>query len=218
VGGRAGTRIALIAVALAAAAWGGCSAEKHYQLLSFFFDGVPEPGGGPGAAGPIQAGPGAIGVLAVVSSHPDYVDGRCQECHGESAALGLAVNWFSELDSTSCAACHDPALDVYPYRHGPVAANECLWCHEAHESTYPYLLVAESPDMCLACHRFELLGFPQPPEHDDLGRDCLDCHHAHGGDEKYFLKPREAWGPPAQEAESPEAPIEPKETGEADME
>ncbi len=76
----------------------------------------------------------------------------------------------------------------------------------------------ESPDMCLSCHRFELLALRQPPEHDDLDRDCLDCHHAHGGDEKYFLKPREEWESPGGYVESSEAPIEPKEAGEADME
>jgi predicted CXXCH cytochrome family protein len=97
-----------------------------------------------------------------------------------------------------------------------VAANECLWCHEAHESTNRYLLVLESPDTCLACHRFEILGPRQPPEHDDPGRDCLECHHGHGGQVKYFLKPREDWGPPGEEAESSQARIEPKEEGESD--
>jgi hypothetical protein len=53
----------------------------------------------------------------------------------------------------------------------------------------------ESPDLCLACHRFELLGPRQPPEHEDLDRDCLDCHLGHGGERQYFLKPSDAWGP-----------------------
>ena len=34
-----------VAVMLAAVVAGGCSSEKRYRVLSFFFDGVPDPNG-----------------------------------------------------------------------------------------------------------------------------------------------------------------------------
>jgi predicted CXXCH cytochrome family protein len=206
-------------VAIAVAAFAGCSIEKHHELLSFFFDGVPEPVAyGPEAAG---GGPGPGGRVAasqIVSSHSAFTERRCEDCHGETGGFGLVVTGFSELDATVCRNCHGEIQGAYPRTHGPVAARECLWCHWPHESPNPYLLVEAPPDLCLGCHGFELRGLPQPPEHEDLGRDCLDCHRGHGSERPYFLKPPDTWLINGGETLSNSSGIEPKEAGETDME
>jgi predicted CXXCH cytochrome family protein len=189
--------------------------EKNYSLLSFFFDGVPEPGAGPGVR--TAGSPEAPGVMAVVSAHTAFTQERCHECHGETAAFGLVATGFGGLDSQSCLPCHPDDLESDLWIHGPVAQGECLWCHRPHESAYAYLLVKASPDLCLDCHRFELTGRRQPPEHADLDRDCLDCHLGHRGEDRYLLRPRDDWRPRPGETGSPGTPIEPKKSGETDM-
>jgi predicted CXXCH cytochrome family protein len=205
-------------VAVAAVVVVGCSVEKHYEVLSFFFDGVPQPGTGvPGGAGAAGAG-GRPAPAVIVSSHSAFTERRCEDCHGETGGFGLVVTGFSDLDATVCGNCHTQIMEEYPRMHGPVTAQECLWCHWAHESPYPHLLAQASPDLCLGCHGFELRGLPQPPEHVDLDRDCLDCHQGHGGQQRYFLKPVDAVPADTGETESKTSGIEPKEAGASDVE
>ena len=52
----------------------------------------------------------------------------------------------------------------------------------------------------------------------DLGRNCLDCHHGHGGAQPYFLKPLETAPADTGETESTTSGIEPKEAGASDVE
>jgi predicted CXXCH cytochrome family protein len=215
-GGRVGLRAALIAILAGAATWGGCSAEKRYGVLSFFFDGVPAPGAGYGVSEP--GAPEPPGAVLVASAHSAFTEERCSECHGETAAFGLVATGFGGLESDSCLPCHEEPVEADAHVHGPVAANECLWCHRAHESEHAYLLVKASPEMCLDCHRFEMRGPRQPPEHTDLERDCLDCHLGHQAKDRYLLRPPDAWRHGPAEPGSPERPIEPKRAGETDME
>jgi predicted CXXCH cytochrome family protein len=204
--------------AIAAAIIVGCSVEKHHDLLSFFFDGVPAPAAGrPGAGG----GPGAGGrpvPMPIVSAHSAFAERRCEDCHGETGGFGVVISGFSSLDATVCRTCHSQVGEEFPRMHGPVAAQECLWCHWAHESTYPHLLSAGTPELCLGCHGFELRDRPQPAEHEDLGRDCLDCHRGHGGQQQYFLKPPEPGPQDTAETESEPTEFEPRESGETEME
>jgi predicted CXXCH cytochrome family protein len=205
-------------VAIAVIVFAGCSVEKNYELLSFFFDGVPEPATGvPGAADAADAGRRPA-PPRIVSSHSAYAERRCEACHGETGGFGLVVSGFSELDSMVCRKCHGQVPAEYRRMHGPVTAQECLWCHRPHESAYPHLLAQRSPELCLGCHGFELRSLPQPPEHEDLARTCLDCHRGHGGQQRYFLRPREAVPADTGETESTSSGIEPKDAGETDIE
>jgi predicted CXXCH cytochrome family protein len=52
-----------------------------------------------------------------------------------------------------------------------------------------------------------MITLPQPPEHEDLQRDCRECHRAHGGEDPYFLLHE-----PAAE-ESGSEPSEPADAG-----
>ncbi len=94
---------------------------------------------------------------------------------------------LTKVESTVCLKCHAEVPKQHPIMHGPVVANACLWCHAPHESTIQPLLKSRAPELCLQCHGLEMTNLPQPPEHDDLQRDCLECHRAHGGEDPYFL-------------------------------
>ena len=184
---RAGAGAALAAAALCAA----CSIEKNYELLSLFFDGVPRPGTAPSGAAS-ERRPGDRASAAAVSAHSAYAERRCGECHGDQARFGLFGTGVSKLDASVCLNCHGQVLDEHPLLHGPVAARACLWCHQPHDSPQPFLLAAASPSLCLQCHRFQLQGAPPTPPHQDMQRDCLECHRGHGGAQRYFLREVEA--------------------------
>lgn len=181
---------AALALASGALLWAGCSVERDYELLSFFFDGVPEPAPAmvDGEPGPTRLGRTArISTTGAVSVHSAYLERRCAECHGDKARYGFRTEGFSKMGSSICLDCHQDSLEM-PRVHGPVAVGECLLCHEPHVSTHPKLLVEASPGLCLACHDLELEEAAPTPQHADLARDCLECHYGHGGDDLFFLK------------------------------
>jgi predicted CXXCH cytochrome family protein len=156
-----------------------CSVEEHYELLTFFFDGVPDPNApiaSPGAPGGVRV-PGAV-----YYTHQPYEEEACAECHQASRRLML-----TRVEPTVCRKCHPDVPGQYPIMHGPVVADACLWCHAPHESSIQPLLLARAPELCLQCHGLEMTTVPQPPEHDDLQRDCLECHRAHGGEDPFYL-------------------------------
>jgi predicted CXXCH cytochrome family protein len=179
--------IALIALMLALAT--GCSSEKRYKVLSFFFDGVPNPNAPAGAngaegdefAGGQQAG-GAPKLLAII--HKPYAENKCNDCHDNASGR---FDDFQKLDSSICLKCHDSLRTQYPVMHGPVAVGECNLCHVPHESTTPHLLRDDAPAVCTQCHQPELLS-PTPREHLMPTKSCLDCHSGHGGTEHGLLK------------------------------
>jgi predicted CXXCH cytochrome family protein len=182
-GGRRGTRTA-VAVALAlVAVWGGCAVTtENYDVLSFFFDGVPDPNAPmlPGAsAAQIRQSP-------TYSSHAPFTEDRCAECHERRFNLTPA-------DSDMCLRCHEDVPNEQPLMHGPVAAVACLWCHTAHESPYPALLKRAPRDVCVTCHDAALLSAERVPEHSpEATQSCLECHAGHGGTVRYFLLPHVA--------------------------
>lgn len=159
-----------------------CSAEKNYKVLSFFFDGVPDPNAPPVVEGAEATSSGsAPKMLAIV--HKPYAEGKCGECHeGDTSKFES----FQKLTSDVCMKCHAAKINQYPIMHGPVAAGECLLCHNPHESAVKGLLNDNSPQVCMQCHVPELLP-TDPPEHQNPKRSCLDCHVAHGGDKHGLL-------------------------------
>ncbi len=222
--GEAGHRpplAALIVLLAGAAAWTGCSIEKNYELLSFFFDGVPAPASISDEAAAGRRRPGGAAAAVRVSAHTAYLERRCAACHGDSAKFGLFASGFTQLDASVCMQCHEQVLAAYPRIHGPVAAEACLWCHQPHESPHAFLLAAASPDVCLQCHRLQMIEAPPQPHHEDLQRDCLECHLGHGGSAGYFLRSPEASVPHdeppepdrGQDAPADASPIEPGSRG-----
>jgi len=159
----------------------GCSAEKRYRVLSFFFDGVPAPGGGTRS--------GEAGGKRVVYSHRPYAEGKCGSCH-PSDQIDMSIGQptsITALSSDTCLKCHEKAPREFAVMHGPVAAVQCLLCHTPHESAAPHLLTSFPPRVCVQCHAPETM-LPKRPEHADEKADCLTCHVGHGGTSHGLLR------------------------------
>lgn len=197
--GRRG-RPALLALAAACAAswaWLGCSIEKHHAILSFFFDGVPDPS-------LVRAGQDAVAYArqtgGVVYVHEPYAKQQCGQCHS-----GPGGRMAAQVDSTPCLKCHEGAQERYRFMHGPVAAGACLWCHAPHESTVKPMLRQDPIKLCLRCHDAQFSSRRTIAAHADPQRNCVDCHSGHGGSERYFLHPAQgAQHPPPSRSPPPE--------------
>ena len=105
--------------------WTGCSVERNYELLSFFFDGVPNPNALPILAA--SGDPATIRASATYSAHTPYLEGECATCHGQGFTM-------RGIDVGVCLDCHAEVPDEHRYMHGPVAVGACLVCHVPHES------------------------------------------------------------------------------------
>ena len=154
--------------------WGGCSVEKNYKMLSFFFDGVPDPNA------PDQYGGLAMAQSPTYSEHQPFTQEACMECHTDPSDMTLAKN-----DSSMCSKCHVDVTYEYNYMHGAVLGEACLMCHNPHFSPLSNLLRDDGPGMCNQCHETKDDGLN--PSHLDLERNCIDCHSGHGGDTPFFL-------------------------------
>lgn len=159
--------------------WTGCSVEKHYELLSFFFDGVPDPS-------EAEQGGGLFAQELNVTyyRHQPFEEGACQQCHADITSLKSLRN-----DSSVCFKCHAGIRDEYAYMHAPVLTSNCLWCHDPHQATVPKLLRSPAPDLCQRCHNDRLLRSAHVDEPVEASSDCLECHSGHGGAARHFLKP-----------------------------
>jgi len=168
-----------------------CSPGTNYKILSFFFDGVPDPNA------PEQTKPDSLSVNAVKPVrvqqnrsrflqenylHPPYKDKECGDCHDIDQGFKL-VEKMPEL----CFTCHDDFSEEYPVLHGPVAMGACTECHHPHLAKNKKLLKRTGQDLCLYCH--DKVDILKNEAHEDLTDDtCTDCHNAHGGEDQYFLE------------------------------
>ena len=172
---------------------GACSAERKFKVLSFFFDGVPEPSSQNEAvtADSVRINLGATGrgrrrpvqrVQRALFLHPPFQEKACDTCH--SAGYG---NRLIEEPPDLCYSCHEDNRDKWAFLHGPVAAGLCTTCHNPHSSAYPKLLFAQGQDVCFKCHQKTVVFANEV--HDGIGNEaCTSCHNPHGGDEEYFLE------------------------------
>ncbi len=185
-----------------------CSVERHYETLSFFFDGVPDPNRPEPEvedqprvdyASLTSAQNAAMLSYQVaapeVTHHEPVKQRRCDECHVQDRSASTQAGWIGGLPqlvapiNELCQRCHEAPAGKYV--HGPVAARRCDFCHEPHQSLYPHLLRFESTDdLCRTCHVGET--FVSTELHQSfLGRACIDCHDPHAAELEYQL--REGW-------------------------
>ncbi len=202
--GRARFELLCVGVLGSVFGWTGCSVERNYELLSFFFDGVPNPNALPilAAAGD----PATIRASATYSAHTPYLEGQCVQCHGQGFTMG-------GIDPGICLDCHGDVPDQHRFMHGPVASGACVVCHVPHESAYPHLLKSDAQAVCAQCHAPEMLSVDRVPEHGDPGTSCLRCHTGHGDDRRYMLRDEPL---PVAEANSGDAAVDGADGGEND--
>src|SRR5437868_12147121 len=64
----------------------GCSTEKRYKVLSFFFDGVPNPHAPAASAqGELDSQQPGAAVRPIAYIHKPYGENKCNECHGTAS-------------------------------------------------------------------------------------------------------------------------------------
>jgi predicted CXXCH cytochrome family protein len=207
----------LLVLALVCAPLGGCTAQRQYKVLSFFFDGVPDPNAKPvDHPSVLNTGPNDQPVnkkLAVV--HQPYAAGNCRACHtsaptakpgdGTLAAASAAKDLkLVAFDSSLCVSCHKDKPGEFKVMHGPVAAAACMWCHEPHQSDNPALLKSGGPDLCCQCHDRQLLSKDQSG-HQTETKACLDCHFGHGAPDSNLLRPKQSAQIAQQESQQQES-------------
>jgi len=166
-----------------------CSPSTRYRVLSFFFDGVPEPGVpvvegyGPGPTGQDESAPGRARAPRVpVFAHAPFRENRCTACHNLNTG-----QLTKEVRAGLCMDCHTPPAEDAPYLHGPVAINDCVACHHFHASPHPKLLLQDLQSICFRCHDREDLS-AEPHDATIEGQACVVCHDPHGGAGRFFLK------------------------------
>lgn len=166
-----------------------CSPYAGKNMLTFFFDGVPENDTlttGLTGPGETQADTVRQEELLSVSAptrfiHYPYEEGDCASCHNE-----LSLGTMVEDQPGLCYLCHEDQSAVYDYLHGPVAGGYCTACHDPHMSESGKLLRKTGDDLCFYCHERE--SVLKNEMHLDLdGMLCMDCHNPHGGEDKYIF-------------------------------
>jgi len=180
-----------------------CSRTTQHRVLSFFFDGVPEPGGARDTAGASAGGQGSATVEPRLTApprqyyaHTPYRENRCGGCHDSTS--GQLIRAVAE---GLCLTCHSKLTADARFVHGPVAVDDCTACHHFHGSAFPNLLLFDPVATCLNCHdRVDLSA--GDCEYQSLAptltgvvadaapdvRNCVECHDPHVGNNRYFLK------------------------------
>ncbi|MCG3180778.1 MAG: hypothetical protein BIFFINMI_03141 [Phycisphaerae bacterium] len=179
-------RLMLAAMVAVVAAMGCSDPHTRYKVLSFFFDGVPDPDAPPGT-GPEGTGETASAAANVKPQfiHAPYRDRNCLPCHEVATPqTGLTANM------TICGKCHAVygQFGAAEWVHGPTALGLCGLCHDPHKSEYPHIIKQAQPTLCLNCHTDpKLLGEPYH-ELAALGKAvCSDCHDPHMAGNRLLL-------------------------------
>ena len=173
----------------------GCAAtpQERYRVLSFFFDGVPNPDA-PKRSSVASAGSGRQTYV-----HKPYQDNLCNSCHLNTSDIFARAQVREDV----CLDCHQNVPTQYAVMHGPVVNNECRRCHSPHSSTIPHLLKQPSPDVCTQCHEPAIVSTLHRPPFDPQA-SCIDCHSGHGGPNHQLLL---AFKPTTRPAIPPPAPV-----------
>ncbi|MGE3171067.1 MAG: cytochrome c3 family protein [Planctomycetota bacterium] len=210
-----------------------CTATGRYEVLRFFFDGVPPPAGAaaevlgpeppPGigpADAPADAASGAaapaVPSLEIVEHrtiHRPYAEGKCAKCHAsregkpaEISSIFQGVPMLLEPVEKLCFKCHQ--IEPKRYLHAPAISGQCIFCHEPHQTANRrMLLFASTRALCGRCHSGAT--FLTAAAHEQYGeRECVDCHDPHSADLEFNLLPGAREGQPAARAPTVSLPRE----------
>jgi predicted CXXCH cytochrome family protein len=166
-----------------------CSTERGYEVLSFFFDGVPEDiflDKGEQVDSLISTDTNRIVQEDLIVSqikryiHEPYRERQCELYHNQSRGQVLE-------DKKLCFNCHESYELSRLNVHVPVSEGECSSCHQAHQSEFPYLLKQEGAEICGVCH--DAVQTENNPVHAFIDySNCMKCHDPHGEENTFLLK------------------------------
>ncbi len=166
-----------------------CS-SSNYDILSFFFDGVPNPNKQEIEIKNNNLDSSKVkmreDILKSANSklvfHGPYRAKLCSDCHNVDQGFKLI-----KKQPKLCYQCHDNFQKEAKFIHGPVAAGYCTKCHHPHRSKNKNLLLETGQKLCFKCHTENDIKADE--DHPDIeGENCVDCHDPHGNDEQYFLR------------------------------
>ncbi len=167
-----------------------CSSSSSYGILSFFFDGVPDPNKQKVETENIVIDTTKTRTRESIlkKANPKYVlhgpyrAKLCNDCHNMKQGFKLL-----KQEPELCYQCHDDFRKTAKFMHGPVAAGYCTECHHPHRSQNPKLLLEPGQKLCFKCHTENDIKANE--EHPDIeGENCVECHDPHGNNEQYFLR------------------------------
>ncbi len=187
----------------------GCDKHTRYKTLTFFFTGVPPVDGTATALG-VKGASKADKKKKKTEPRPAFIHGpyaskECYLCHVIEEELDKKADeiagGFPRLQDLPsklllpknelCIDCHvtkqyKSAYEEGLWIHGPVSSGMCTACHHHHVSRADYMLLKEkSIDLCSQCHIGDFIT--DIAEHTE-GKDCLECHNAHVGKDRFLLK------------------------------
>lgn len=167
-----------------------CEPQTKHDVLSFFFDGVPDPAFEKKRLSDsllkAREKPTEIVIAQKTEEkkylHPPYADRSCDNCH-----QGKGSQKLREQPPELCNNCHDDFTKKFQVVHGPVVNGYCTTCHDPHSSKNEKLLVSPDQKLCLNCHdRNDII---KNDIHSDIGTTkCWDCHSPHGGTDRLMLR------------------------------
>jgi predicted CXXCH cytochrome family protein len=169
----------------------GCSTNEKHKVLSFIFDGVPDPNEIEVVIADDHQK--AIDSLAnqeitektskpLLFIHKPYQERKCNDCHDQNN-IGRLQDKMPEL----CYNCHEDLENKYDVLHGPVGGGYCNTCHNAHNSKYENLLTSPGTELCNECHAKEDV-FKNKIHDGFIDHDCMECHNPHGGNDRFVLQ------------------------------
>jgi len=189
----------------------GCSREARYEVLTFFFTGVPAFDAPPEVevvAGPVLSRreqllakrdqEAAAKVFSGPYVHGPYAANECEQCHEMAKGTGsggsrdgkktIVPGRFVLPPQELCVACHTTksaasAQAAGLHLHGP--GWNCIHCHNHHNGREPALLRVKVEQLCLQCHGGG--NIHDAALHEGV-ENCLECHNPHMGRDPRMLR------------------------------
>ena len=164
-----------------------CSKEQKHDVLSFFFDGVPNPRKQDSLKVDTTKLDSSLvtkheeSILTKQYLHAPFETQSCGDCHNTAKGYSLIAK-----GSALCYNCHPDFRENLKILHGPVANGECIQCHQPHSSPYQRLLSRKGQDLCLYCHKRNDINLTELHKAIEK-KDCWECHNPHGGADRTFL-------------------------------
>ncbi|MCX6154508.1 MAG: hypothetical protein NT007_10140 [Candidatus Kapabacteria bacterium] len=163
-----------------------CSQLSNYKVLSFVFDGVPDPKNEKHAIyDSLKRNDNLTDLKAETNTkvkHKPFEDKRCNTCH-QIANTSLLKDNQPQL----CYQCHPDNEKKYKFTHAPVISGYCTKCHSPHLSENKKLIISDNQTLCYQCHdKADVNSYQVHIKNED--KKCWSCHNPHGGKDMTFQK------------------------------